>query len=453
MDPMSIQEPRMVERVPTVLPVPVVRFVPEPEKPAPPKRRPAYSWRRQGWLPWAVGWVWRIFVGVMLCLSPLPSVALSYLGSVLVFGWFYRWMRARSLRFWWMRSPRRDEVALHEFLDELEDAPVSRPRWFLHEHPIRLLNAPAPSGKPAGFFRTVGRFLKVPLHSLGLNLGRGVQGLLATYLVTGLGMLLMAFSWYFGWHNSFNKGYEDFGIGPVLGLLGGFIVFAAGAFYAPMAQAHQAAAGGFGSFFQFRVVMRLIHARMSGYVFLTALFFVISVILEGLRLAVADPNFRGNRHEVSVEEALTFLRNYLTGCTVFFFLSLLLLRGLTARLYASAVLKALRRGTLSVSELPAAVAGPLARLNLVPAPPAASHPLIVAGRSTFGLAYRGALYTLIFLLWALFVARFYVGYFLVFNDFRGPLNHPLLHLPCIDSTPTHLIEGHEEEPLRHHPKF
>jgi hypothetical protein len=439
------------EDVPVLQSVPVVELVVESEQPA--AHKPAYSWRQQGYLPWAIGWAWRIFVGVLLCLSPLPSVLASYLGSIVVFGWLYRWMQGRILRRWWKLSRRRSEIAFHEFCAELgPDGPVSRPRWFWHEHPIDLLNRPTPSGKPAGFFRTLGRFVKIPVASIFLNVGRGIQGLLATYLITGWGVSLMAFSWYFGWMTSFNKIYEEHGIGPGLGLLGGFVLFVAGLFYTPMAQAHQAVAGGFSSFFQFRVVLRLIHARMSAYVFLAALFLIVSVILEGLRVAVASTDFPGN-HAATVPEGLDALRNYLTGCTVFFFLAVLLLRGLTARIYASAVLKALGRGTLRLDEMPPAVVEALQRLDLVPAPVAPGHPLLVAGKSSFRTVYRGMLYAMLFGLWALFVARFYVGYFLVFSDFRGPLNHPLVHLPCIDSTPTHLTAGHEEEPLRHHPKF
>ncbi len=438
--------------IPIVEPVPLVQLAPEPPEPAP--RKPGYSWRRQGFIPWVIGWTWRIFIGVHLCLSPLPSVAASYLGSIVVFGWFYRWMQAHVLRAWWQQSRRRTEIALHEFFAELgPDGPVSRPRWFWHERPIALLNRPAPSGAPAGFFRTIGRLLIIPVHSFLLNLGRGIQGLLATYLITGWGVTLIAFSWYFGWMVSFNKVYEDHGIGGVLGLVGAFVIFVAGLFYTPMAQAHQAVAGGFSSFFQFRIVLRLIHARMMPYVLLTALFGVTSVILEGLRLAVADPKFHGNLPEVSVPEALDYMRTYLTRCTIFFFLALLLLHGLAARIYASAVLKALRRGTLKLDEFPPAVRNALERLDLVPAPPSPGHPLLVAGRSTIRVFYRGALYSLLFVLWALFVARFYVGYFIVFNDFRGPLNHPLVHAPCIDSTPTHLTAGLEEEPQRDLPKF
>src|SRR5947207_8578896 len=74
----------------------------------------------------------------------------------------------------------------------------------------------------------------------------------------------MMFSWYFGWHNSFNKGYEDAFLGLLSGLLGSFLLILA-LIYVPMAQAHQAAAGEIAAFFQFRVVMRLILTRLTAY--------------------------------------------------------------------------------------------------------------------------------------------------------------------------------------------
>src|ERR1043166_8910157 len=181
----AIEPVPTVELVPTAQPVPMVELVPErPQAPSAEPRKPAYSWRRQGWIPFFIGWIWRITLGISLCLSALPSVAMSFLGSIVVFGWLYRWMQARTLHYWWKQSRRRSEIAFHEFCDELDpDGPVGRPRWFWHERPIQLLNRPAPSGTVAGPFRTLARLFLIPTHSFLLNIGRGIQGLLATYLV------------------------------------------------------------------------------------------------------------------------------------------------------------------------------------------------------------------------------------------------------------------------------
>jgi hypothetical protein len=55
--------------------------------------------------------------------------------------------------------------------------------------------------------------------------------------------------------------------------------------------------------------------------------------------------------------------------------------------------------------------------------------------------YQRVLFVLLFTCLILFAARFYVGSFLVFNDFRRPLNQPVVPFPTIDSTPWHLSQG------------
>ena len=48
---------------------------------------------------------------------------------------------------------------------------------------------------------------------------------------------------------------------------------------------------------------------------LAGLMVFVSVILEGFRVAVSAPNFPGNARDITVDQALTVMRNYLTGCT------------------------------------------------------------------------------------------------------------------------------------------
>src|SRR5207247_5070505 len=160
------------------------------------------------------------------------------------------------------------------------------------------------------------RVLRLPWHSLWLNFKIGLQGLSCTYILAGLGCLLMLFSWEFGWLNSFNKGYEQALIGPLTGLLGIFI-FIAAMFYVPMAQVHQAVTGDFRAFFDIRFVWRLIRARLSAYVILAALIALISLPLEILKTA---PGFFGDMTETwSDAEVLKMLRNYYLICSLVLF--------------------------------------------------------------------------------------------------------------------------------------
>jgi hypothetical protein len=65
-------------------------------------------------------------------------------------------------------------------------------------------------------------------------------------------------------------------------------------------------------------------------------------------------------------------------------------------------------------------------------------------KTAVGAKWRAFLFAAVFLVWTLFVMRFYVGYFFVFNEYRGILNHPVVQVPCIDWTPWHLVQGRDE---------
>src|SRR5262249_3893132 len=236
---------------------------PEPPKPAavPPPAPPTVSLdppappRTPGpvrsVLSFAVGWTWRVIVGAKLCFN---AYFLSYLTSIIVVGWSYRWMQAVVLRGWWKQSRLSKVESFADFCASLgPNAPAPRPRWFLQERIGTALRRPAPGGADPGPLRLFVRLLKVPLHSLWLNVRLGVQGLLCTYLMTGWGCLLIWISWRYGWLNSFHKGYEEAWFGPTLGIIGSLLLIAA-LFYVPMAQVHQAATGQARAFFDFRFV-------------------------------------------------------------------------------------------------------------------------------------------------------------------------------------------------------
>src|SRR5262245_27350515 len=85
----------------------------EPEVVPPPlppfARRPGRPWRI---LSWFVGWSWRIVAGAFLCFN---AYLLSYLTSILVVGWLFRWTRARVLYGWWKQSPLRWQGTFETF--------------------------------------------------------------------------------------------------------------------------------------------------------------------------------------------------------------------------------------------------------------------------------------------------------------------------------------------------
>src|SRR5206468_1520374 len=147
------------------------------------------------------------------------------------------------------------------------------------------------------------------------------------------------------------------------------------------------------------------------------------------------------------QEGLAYLENYLFGCSLAFFPLLVLLRSLAAVIYRSAVLKALRQGTVTRQELHPVLAGWLDRLELRIVPRAAPTGVGWLARLTGRWAYRRVLFVVLFLVWLLFVVHIYVGDFFAADDFVRFMNHPLIQFPSLDYVPTDLWRAVHPEPV------
>ncbi len=132
------------------------------------------AWRRLGSL-------WRIGVAVLLCLSPLTAI--------LVLGWL-------------MRTAQRDIQARRRRLQN----PGSVPRPSV----VNWVMAEGPGVK--GLARWTG--------ALWQNIRHGTASLVAIAGLTLPFTVLWLFSWWGGWENSFQKGYEQSWVGPTIGLTG-----------------------------------------------------------------------------------------------------------------------------------------------------------------------------------------------------------------------------------------
>lgn len=430
--------PPIADETPVVLAAPAPPTVIEAPKepPTPPDRR-----IRENPLVTVLAWIARFIVGVCMICNAFP---LSFITAIAAFGWLQRRIQAITLRGWWRESPRRFEGTFQAFCDSLgPDAPVERPRWFWRERIFVTIEKMSRGNTLGAVLRVAWTLVTLPVHSLWLNFKVGATGLLATYLLTGWGCFIMLFSWYFGWFNSFNKGYEDAFLGPFSGFLGSFMLIVA-LIYVPMAQAHQAAAGEIAAFFQFRVVMRLILTRLTAYVLLIAGLAFTSLIFEFPRLMTADDRFGPNLENVSPQDAYWMLERHWFVWSIFFFLALLVLRTMSALIYRSAMLKAVRAGTILTTELPPRLAHWFDKLEILPQAQLPQNVVVAALKTTISWKYRMGMFAIAFVLWMLFVMRFYAGYFFVFNEYRGILNHPVVQVPCIDWTPWHLVRGEEE---------
>ena len=239
-----------------------------------------------------------LVIGTLLCMTPLTAI--------LVLGWQLRFMHAVTTRR--LAGP------------EGNGLPANRTSWLL-------------GGGGSGWSR---RFF----GGLWLNLVSGVRGFcalaLATLPFTGLWLL----SWWAGWENSFNKGYEQSWVGASLGLTGiavSLIVLP----HLPMALAHLAAERRWSALFEAGTIRRL--AGLAGWRY--ALFSIVLVL-------GALPVFAMRSLPVFAEQIIPGLTGYsgdeilqLAGTLSLFkaayvFLVSVLLRGWSARIYAYALLLA-----------------------------------------------------------------------------------------------------------------
>ena len=62
--------------------------------------------------------------------------------------------------------------------------------------------------------KQVGLMGRAIFGSLGANLKLGAQSLFNIWVLTLPPCALWLFAWWGGWENSFNKGYEQFAVGP-----------------------------------------------------------------------------------------------------------------------------------------------------------------------------------------------------------------------------------------------
>ena len=170
-------------------------------------------------------------------------------------------------------------------------------------------------------------------------------------MVTAPPCALWVFAWYFGWNNSFHKGYELSGIGPLTGLVGVFL-FIAVMFYLPLAQIRQAVTGDWRSFYELRFIRALLRESWIACLFLalfyTLLFFPV-IILKTL------PGFFSNMNpallDASPVEVRSILNRYFFWSALVVFPAFVILRLAAARIYSSSLLRALRRGSIPESSL------------------------------------------------------------------------------------------------------
>lgn len=241
-----------------------------------------------------------IFIAMLLALTPVTAI--------LLLGWYMRIMR------------RETAIALYRY-----GAPEKKRKFAL----ARIAGSPELSslhrfpGWWTGLVETFRASFKAMISLAAATLPFGALFLL---------------SWWAGWENSFNKGYEQAWVGPLLALLGVLLAIFT-LIHLPMALVHHAAERRIGALLELRTVRRLIRQVPWRYLMLTLctvaasapvyLSQIIPTFIEGVfpELATAGP-----------EELQAFALRWHVGFSVYLVLVLLILRRWGARLYARAVL-------------------------------------------------------------------------------------------------------------------
>ena len=331
--------------------------------------------------------------GVLLCLTPITAI--------LVLGWLQR-MMAREAAIGLIR--RATAAARVDTLSGLAGsdrfAGLARPPgWF------GLAGG-------AGLARFAG--------GLWRNARQGLLALLAALVCVAPFGLLWLLSWWAGWDNSFNKGYEQAWVGPTVGLSGVAIALLSLS-YLPLALVHMALEGRSGAFFEMRRVLGLIaHAgwRLWGLALATALAALPLFAYRGL--PVFMENLYPQLANLEPEALEAFVGRYRLAGALWLFAALVWLRARAARIYAFAACRALKdepalmAGTRAEGVLEAAGARPKATPKARP---------------------RGALRALLWLLamapvWFALVAQIFVGQFLN-HAWALWLTHPFFLLPWL----------------------
>ena len=404
-------------------------FSPEVEPPPTrpqitPERRAAYRSLGRSVLVSAMKVV-RALVGIALCAHQV--------GAVVVVGWTFRLMRLRILRGLWITRRIGDETFAEFAERHWADAPRgATPRFFASEHWRERVARPTNSGRTPSFLRRGYRALTGLFGAFARNAWWGVLATLATFALTGPGLLLIWGAWEYGWNNSFHKGYELAFVGPFAGALG-MAMFAAAMFHVPMAWAHMAACGDPRAFFHRRVVARLARAKLAAMTLYALAFALLTLPATAMWCARAfvtqiDPTLEA----ATPSEITAFCTQYAQWCAVYLFLAFVASHLLIAKIYRSALIATLARDPSFASELPPRLAVMLAALGYVPdaAPgPRGTVARIVLG--TGGRAFRVGLWVASVLLWGSVAAQLFLDEFFVYHEYLAWLNPPLIHLPSL----------------------
>jgi TRAP-type mannitol/chloroaromatic compound transport system permease small subunit len=346
-----------------------------------------------------LAFLWRYLLGALFTLTPFTAV--------LVVGWTQR-ATARSVARRWSKDA-------GEAIDE------SRwPRWIMADEAGGLLA----EARRSGVIRAPGLIFHALFGSLWLNAKAGVTALIPVALVVMPAALLILFAWWSGWENSFNKGYEQAWVGPIVSFIAiGYFMVAMTLL--PLAEVRQALNNSWVAFFDVRFLRRLAREAKLGLIGLAILFATAGFVVAVMKIGALP---LGNSAETPAD-ALRVAQIYPLAIAALLFPLYVGLRLAAARLYARAAVRlAAKDGTASFAAREREL---LDRLSLEPGSRGRGMlARFAAGSSSLAM---GALASFVmFAIWFGFVAEIYTAQFLA-HDWTHWVNHPLVQLPWVGS--------------------
>ncbi len=371
--------------------------------------------------------IWKLFWGMLFCQAPVLSL--------MVVGWTYRQMQRTVLKSWWRGSTA--YVGRADFgsfcREQSESASLADwPNWFLRQN----FRESMAKEKGRGALHYVWAFTVGLFHSLWINLRTGFIGIMNTWALTLPGCVIMYFSWYDGWNNSFNKGYEQAVVGPSTGFLGIFL-FILAMLYVPLAQVRQAVSNDIRSFYDYRLIASIVRRRWLACCGLAALYSAIFIPISILTiLPMYFPNMKPEILGYTNQQQLEFLNRYYFWGAIVLFPAFLFVRTVAARIYARGLLKNIKDGVAKREWLCEWERKALERVELLhEGSEPKRHPIIALAGGTSRLIFTGTAAFVVVFLWFTMVAQVYIAQFLNYVPWGGWLNHPLVHLPWIRFIP------------------
>ena len=249
---------------------------------------------------------------------------------------------------------------------------------------------------------------------LSQNIRRGAWAVIGLALLTLPFTGLWLVSWWAGWENSFNKGYEQSFVGPTVGMLGAGLACVIFVFL-PMALAHQSVEDRPFAILELRKVRSAVSHTGIGYIVFTLACVVASFpIFAGRGLIVFVEGIVPGLADYGPQEIDALLFQIAVAKGLYVFSAFTVLRQWSAGIYARAVLQA---GT-----------GPDFRL-WAQSPLLAGVPEPLAPRRSTSLAaVRWLRMAILAVIWFGIVAQIFVGQFLN-HDWHMWLTHPVFLLP------------------------